>query len=304
MEFTVPLDSPFNLDYTLDSGQAFRWRRIGEWWYGVVSGGVLKVRQEGDAIRCVSGTDLLGSAFVREYFRLDEDLDHVLAAISKDDTITQAIERFYGLRLMRQDRWECLASFVLATNANIPRIQKMVSDVSAGYGRRIEFEGNDFYAFPSPGDLADASLSDLRGCGLGYRAPFLRKVAKSVAQGKVDFERVGSLPYEEALDLLQSELLGEKLLLGVGPKVADCVLLYSFEKDEAFPIDVWISRAISRWYPELLSPSFRARLKKDGKAKLTPGDYARVSSSVRRYFGNYAGYAQQYLFVAARESEG
>jgi N-glycosylase/DNA lyase len=267
-----------------------------------VSGGVLKVRQEGEAIRCVSSSDDIDSAFVSSYFRLDEDLDHMLASISKDDTITKAIERFYGLRLIRQDRWECLASFVLATNANIPRIQKMVSDISTRYGRKIEFEGQDFYAFPSSGDLADAPVANLRACGLGYRAPFLKKVAKSVAQGRIDFERIASLPYEDALRLLQSELLGEKLLLGVGPKVADCVLLYSFGKDEAFPIDVWIARAIARWYPDLLSPSFRARLKKDEKAKLSPGDYARVSGSVRRNFGRYAGYAQQYLFVAARES--
>jgi N-glycosylase/DNA lyase len=302
MEFTVPLDSPFNLDYTLDSGQVFRWRRTGEWWCGVVSGGVLKVRQEGEAIRCVSSSDDIDSAFVSSYFRLDEDLDHMLATISKDETITKAIERFYGLRLIRQDRWECLASFVLATNTNIPRIQKMVSDISTMYGRKIVFEGEDFYAFPSPGDLADASIASLRAYGLGYRAPFLKKVAKSVAQGRIDFERIANLPYEDALRLLQSELLGEKLLLGVGPKVADCVLLYSFGKDEAFPIDVWIARAIARWYPHLLSTSFRARLKKDEKAKLSPGDYARVSGSVRRNFGRYAGYAQQYLFVAARES--
>ena len=302
MDFALPLSSPFNLDYTLDSGQVFRWRRKAEWWYGVVSGGVIKLKQEGEMIMGSSSNDQLGAAYVSSYFRLDDDLDHILAGVSKDAVITKAVERFYGLRLIRQDRWECLASFVLATNANIPRIQKMVSELSARYGREVWFEGEVYHAFPSPGDLADATVAGLRGCGLGYRAPFLKKVAKSVAQGKVDFQKVASLPYEDSRRLLTSELFGEKVLLGVGPKVADCVLLYAFGKDEAFPIDVWIARAVSDSYPELLSPSFRKRLHRDEKAKLSPKDYSAVSQSVRRYFGEYAGYAQQYLFMAVRES--
>ena len=302
MEFNIPLDSPFSLEYTLDSGQVFRWRRTGEWWTGVVQGGALKVRQEGDTLRCVASSDRLDSAFLASYFRLEEGLEDVLADIGKDKTITAAIERYYGLRLISQDRWECLASFVLATNANIPRIQKMVSEVSSRYGRAFDFEGEPQHAFPAPADLADATVSDLRGCGLGYRAAFLKKVATSVARGQVDFEEVASLPYTEARRLLLSELFGEKLLLGVGPKVADCVLLYSFGKDEAFPIDVWVARAISNSYPQLLSAALRSRLRKDGRAKLSAGEYSKVSDSVRAYFGRYAGYAQQYLFMAARET--
>ncbi|HKT22519.1 MAG TPA: DNA glycosylase [Nitrososphaerales archaeon] len=301
MEFTIPLDVPFNLDYTLDSGQVFRWRRKGEWWCGVVAGGALKVRQEAETLRCVTSSDLIDSSFVSSYFRLDEDLEGLLATITKDETVTDAVERFYGLRLIRQERWECLGSFVLATNANIPRIQKMVSEVCAKYGRAFEFEGDAYYAFPAAGDIAEAPIADLRAIGLGYRAAFLKRVASSVARGDVDFERVASLPYEESRRLLLSEIFGEKILLGVGPKVADCVLLYSFGKDEAFPIDVWIARVLSKSYPRLLSSVLRSRLRRDGKAKLSQGDYSRVSASVRKYFGKYAGYAQQYLFMAARE---
>jgi N-glycosylase/DNA lyase len=302
MEFSIPLDAPFSLDYTLDSGQVFRWRRVGEWWHGVVSGGALKVRQEGDVLKCVSSSEMINSSFVSSYFRLDDDLEGLLATITKDEAITDAVERFYGLRLVRQDRWECLASFVLATNANIPRIQKMVSEVSTKYGREFEFEGEAHHAFPSPGDLAEASVADLRALGLGYRAAFLKRVASSVARGRVDFEKVASLPYEESRRLLLRELFGEKVLLGVGPKVADCVLLYSFDKDEAFPIDVWVARVVSKSYPRLLSSPLRSRLRGEGKAKLSPGEYAKVSASLRGYFGRYAGYAQQYLFMAARES--
>jgi N-glycosylase/DNA lyase len=301
MEFAVALTSPFSLDYTLESGQVFRWTRKGEWWYGVVHGSMLKVRQEGDTLRCSSGSDHLDRSFVTSYFRLDEDLKHVLATLSKDEVITRAVQKLYGLRLARQDTWECLASFVLATNANIPRITKMVSGICAKYGNQFEFEGDMYNAFPSPETLAGASVGDLTSCGLGYRAPFLKHVSNSVAEGKVDFAALDSMKYDEARNVLLKELLGEKLLLGVGPKVADCVLLYSCGKDQAFPIDVWIARVLAKSYPRLLGQTLRRKYARDPKVKLSPTDYVKISERARSYFGPYAGYAQQYLYMAARE---
>ncbi|HEV2225254.1 MAG TPA: DNA glycosylase [Nitrososphaerales archaeon] len=301
MEFNVPLDTPFSLEYTIESGQLFRWERMGEWWFGIVAGSGIKVRQEGDALRCYSSSDFLDSNFVTNYFRLDEDLDHILASMAKDEIITKAIEKFYGLRLVRQDPWECLGSFVLATNANIPRIKKMVSSVCSRYGEPIQFEGVTYHGFPSPETLSRASVSGLRALGLGYRAPFLKKVAKSVAGGRVDLNSVRNLSYEKSQELLLKELFGEKLLLGVGPKVADCVLLYSLGMDEAFPIDVWIARIIAKSYPNLLPKSLLSRLDENAKLRLSIEEYRRVSNSVRSHFGTYAGYAQQYLYMAARE---
>ena len=301
MEFTVAFRSPFSLEYTLESGQLFRWERRGEWWYGVAGPWALKVKQEGEVLRCSSSSDLADSGFVTRYFRLDEDLNHVLATISKDRVITSAVQKFYGLRLVRQETWECLASFVLATNANIPRIRKMVAAICERYGRVSLFEGEPFHEFPSPEALASSSAADLGRCGLGYRAPFLKKVATSVARGKIDFAKVEYLGYEEARSELLSEFSGEKLLLGVGPKVADCVLLFSCGKDEAFPIDVWVARALVRSYPRMLGPSIRSRLSRGGK--LTRRDYETISGAARRRFGKYAGYAQQYLYMAAREAE-
>jgi N-glycosylase/DNA lyase len=302
MEFTIGLESPFSLEYTLESGQAFRWQNRGEWRYGVVSGGVLKVKQEGDSLRCVSGSDLLDGGFVRRYFRLDVELEKVLSSIMKDETITLAVQTFYGLRLIRQERWECLASFILATNSNIPRIKKMVQAICARFGEPLQFEGIEYRAFPRPEVLSEASLPDLRACGLGYRAPFLKHVAASVEEGRVDFSELSLLDYEEARRALVKDLLGEKLLPGVGPKVADCVLLYSYDKDEAFPIDVWIAREIVKSYPTLLDPSLRMKLAPERRAKIGRGDYDRISSEVRSYFGPYAGYAQQYLFMMARSA--
>jgi N-glycosylase/DNA lyase len=267
----------------------------------VVRGSVLKLRQEGDLLHCSAGSDRLDSSYVARYFKLDEDLGHILATLSKDEAINRVIEKYYGLRIVSQDPWECLASFVLATNANIPRIKKMVSAICAKYGEPFEFEGDTYAAFPTPGALADASEADLQECGLGYRAPFLKRVATSVAEGKVDFARLASLGYDESKDLLMMELLGQKMLLGVGPKVADCVLLYSCGRDDAFPIDVWMVKVLTKTYPRLLDPTLRRKLESKGKGKLSPSEYDRLSKRVRSYFGRYAGYAQQYLYAAARE---
>ena len=261
----------------------------------------MKLRQEGEVLRCGSGSDYVDSSFVAGYFRLGEDLEHILATLTKDEVVTRAVQKLYGLRLVNQDRWECLASFVLATNANIPRISKMVSGISERYGEAFDFEGGTYKTFPRPEALADASMSDLKACGLGYRSAFLRRVAASVTEGKVDFSALDSMNYAEAKEVLLTELLGEKVLLGVGPKVADCVLLYSCGKDEAFPMDVWIMKVLATSYPRLLDPGMRRRYARGEKVKLSPGDYNRVSERVRSYFGPYAGYAQQYLYMAARE---
>lgn len=304
MEYTISLDSPFSLEYTLESGQLFRWERRGEWWLGVVPGGVLWMKQEGYLLRCRASSERLGSEFITRYFRLDVDLNHILATLSKDERVSRAVEKFYGLRIVRQDVWECLASFVLATNANIPRIKKMVSAICLRYGGELECEGEKYSAFPSADVLAAAGARDLLACGLGYRAPFLKRVAVTVSEGKVDLAALGSLDYPESRKLLMTELLGQKLLLGVGPKVADCVLLYACGKDEAFPIDVWIAKVLAASYPALLGPALKRRYAAVGKVKLSPSDYDRISARVRAYFGKYAGYAQQYLFMAARsESE-
>jgi N-glycosylase/DNA lyase len=302
MEYSIALDSPFNLDYTLESGQVFRWERRGDWWRGMVSGGVLSLRQEGDSLRCATSSEALGSEFVRSYFRLEEDFEGVLASFSRDKMITRSVQKFYGLRLIRQERWECLASFLLATNANIPRIKKMVSSICEKYGEPFEFEGEVGHVFPWPGALATATIADLKSCGLGYRGAFLKHVAGAIDQGRINFGELASLGYSEARRDLLAKLFGEKVLLGVGPKVADCVLLYSLGQDSAFPIDVWIARELARSYPRLFARDLRRKLSVEGKARLTLRDYDRVSESARKHFGSYAGYAQQYLYMAARSA--
>ena len=306
MEFTLNIANVrFNLDHTLDSGQAFRWAQKGNWWHGVLPDGALKVRQEEGSIFCVTDSKLITPGSVHRYFRLEDDLERIYSNIMKDDHITEAIQRYYGLRLIEQDVWECLISFVIATNTNIPRIKLMISRLCERFGKTQTFEGASVPLFPRPELLAEASNDELASCGLGYRARFVKSVAKKVASGSVDLEELRLLDYERARDVLVERLLGEKTFLGIGRKAADCVLLFSCGKDSAFPIDVWMARVLARFYPRLFDEDTIGRLSShvSSEAKLSGGAYEAIASAMREYFGEYAGYAQQYLFHDARKSK-
>jgi N-glycosylase/DNA lyase len=305
VDFTLNLASvPFDLGHTLDSGQVFRWVQKGEWWYGVVADGVLMVKQEGESLVCSTSSDLLNQQFVRSYFRLDDDLERIYSKIMKDSHVTEAIQRYYGLRLIKQDVWECLVSFVIATNANIPRIKLMISKVCEKFGEETDFEGNQHRLFPKPDSLGAASIDELTECGLGYRARFVKSVAEKVSARSVYPEELMFLDYERARDMLIEKVLGEKTLLGIGRKAADCVLLFSCGKDNSFPIDVWMARVLAEYYPRLFDAAMLERLKShvSKKAKLSSAGYERISAAMRDYFGEYAGYAQQYLFHRARNT--
>ncbi len=303
MEFTLNLTgSPFNLPSTLESGQVFRWQKREEWWYGMLGRGVLKVKQEQDSLSCVTSTDEIDRTLLHEYFGLDDDLSVILSSITKDQTMMEAAERFYGLRLLRQPFWECLLSFTIATNINIPRIAKTISSLCEKFGEDVEFEGTHYKLFPRPEALALADSSDLAKCGLGYRTKFVKHVAQAIYEERVDLSELKIQSYERARDLLTGKVFGRKSLLGIGPKVADCVLLFSCGKFDAFPIDVWIARALAQYYPSILESSLiqKLKLKADRHATLSAGDYNLISTAARRFFGNYAGYAQQYLYMLAR----
>jgi N-glycosylase/DNA lyase len=306
-QFTINTEGvPFNLRYTLDSGQAFRWSEKGEWWYGVLGTGVVKLKQEGAALVCVSSSDALNSHVLFNYLGLEEDLEHILSSIMKDGNITEAVQTFYGLRLIKQDIWECLLSFAIATNSNIPRIRGMISNLCQRLGEPVEFEGARYSLFPSPERVAEAGLTDLVECGLGYRARFVKGIAEAVRDGRRNLDELRLHDYSQARELLMEELLGKKTLMGIGPKVADCVLLFSCNKDSAFPIDVWIARVLARSYPHLFDDSLKEKLasKVSGKTSLSEATYDRLAACARAYFGEFAGYAQQYLFHHERMEEG
>ena len=254
----------FNLDHTLDSGQVFRWRKEGEWWRGVVKDRYIQLRQDGDRLE-VKGTS---EDMIAHYFRFDDDLEEIYAEISRDECIASIIDRFRGLRLIRQDIWECSASYLLATYSNVPRIKKMIDSLCRTYGREIE---NGVFAFPTPQEILEGE-ADIACCRLGYRADCLRNYAGMVYSGEFDLYELATKDYQGAVEYL-------KRVKGIGSKVADCIALFSLDHLEACPVDVRIARAMREIYG-------------------VTGQYDKVAGFARRHFGRFAGYAQEYLYIA------
>jgi N-glycosylase/DNA lyase len=199
----------------------------------------------------------------------------------------KAIQEFSGLRILRQDPWECLVSYICATYKSIPAIKNMIQRLCAKFGDETRFEGYSYHFFPTPATLTKATAAELEQCGLGYRAKYVAETAKMVHENCVDFGRLRSMQYEQA----REELLR---FPGVGRKVADCVLLFSLGKLEAFPVDVWMQRAILRHYAEHLPRELVTKMKRD--KPLGNVDHERLGQFGRSYFGECAGYAQEYLY--------
>ena len=244
---------------------------------------VFKIRQCGAELEF----DGVSGEFVRCYFGLNDDLEQISRCIGKDDYIRQALRRFEGLRIVRQLPWECLISFICATYKSIAAIELMLSKLSRKFGEKKTFDGLDFYTFPTVGKLAFASENALRECGLGYRAKYVQATAKKIYEEKIDLERLKSLPYLEARKTLVE-------FPGVGLKVADCVLLFSLEKMEAFPVDVWVKRVILNHYASQFPEALVKKL--SSHDSLSNSEYEKLNAFGRSYFGKYAGYAQEYLY--------
>jgi len=281
------LVTPFSLEHTLRCGQSFRWRKLGDWWYGVVDEKVVKIRQINDELRFQTFPEEMDTDFVKNYFRLDDNLPHILSRISRDKHIRRAIQRFSGLRIIRQQPWECLISYICATYKNIPTIKETILNLSKRFGTKITFDGYDFYTFPKPSNLANANVEELRECKLGFRAKRVLKTSRTIHKEKLDLKTLRKTGYEHARNQLLS-------LPGVGQKVADCVLLFSLDKLKAFPVDVWMKRIILKYYSSHFEPLFTEKIR--NKRSLTPREYREISLFGQRYFGRYAGYAQEYLF--------
>lgn len=207
------------------------------------------------------------------FLGLDEPLCGIEATLGADRVLRRLLPHTSGIAILRQDAWECLLSFVISTFNNIPKIELSLRRLTDRFGS----SGPDgARSLPRPEALARASLPDLRACVLGYRAPYVAAVARAVASGDFELDHLASLPYDEARRLLLT-------LSGVGEKVADCVLLYVYGKREAFPVDVWVKRAVERWY-------FGSRVVPE----------RRIREFAQRRFGPLAGYAQQHLFYGVR----
>ncbi len=267
---SLKLTVPFNLDLSVSCGQSFRWRKIGEFWYAPVGDAVWLVMPEGDVILY----DGASEADLIRYFGLDVPLDDILSDVDRDDLIHSAVSSCRGLRLHRQPTFECLISYICATCANIPGIQMRIENLAKTYGHPLEMDGMTFYTFPNPKDLACESPENIRLCKVGYRDKYICGASAYAAENPDWADEIFSMDYKDAKRKLMS-------LPGVGPKVADCVLLFAFEKYEAVPIDVWMERI------------FRTRYIGSEK-KLS---YEKAAGYAREHFGKYAGYAQEYLFA-------
>ncbi|WAC05599.1 MAG: DNA glycosylase [Methanoregula sp.] len=274
-------DEPFSLDLTLSCGQAFRWeQRPDGWWYGVVGNRVIKIRQGKTALTYEGAPP----HFIRHYFSLDTDLNAITSSFDRDPFIHEAISNCKGLRLLRQPAWECLISYICATNSNIPMIKRRIANIAQSFGTPLEFEGKTYHAFPDHASLASACAPDLSECKLGYRSPYVLDTACDIEDERVWYDSIASLSYEPARLALMK-------LQGVGPKAADCILLFAFQKYEAFPVDVWIRRIMRDNYIKTLS----------NDSSLTGWEYDTIRRFAQKHFGKYCGYAQEYLY-AARDS--
>ena len=274
---------PLSLDFTLGCGQAFRWNKHGEWWYGVVREEVFKIRQIDNKLEFENAD----ADFIKKYFGLHDDLPEIFSQITKDKHIKAAVKNFNGLRILRQDPWECLISYICATYKNIPAIRQMLFNLSKRFGNKIVFDGIDFYTFPTPAKLREVHRKELVECGLGYRSRYISETANMIRENDYDFENLRKMSYKKA----KKELF---TFPGVGLKVADCVLLFSLGKLEAFPVDIWIKRVILKYYASYLPCEFVMKIY--SKNSLTNSEYERLNSFGRKYFENYAGYAQEYLY--------
>ena len=256
------MDIDISLDATLGCGQAHRWVRKDGRWEGVLYGKVVTMEQRGGRIICEGTGD---RRMISEYLRCGDDLDEIYAEISRDPFVRTLADACPGLRILKQDPWECIATYVIATNANVRRIGAMVENLCRTYGRNI---GGRF-SFPDAKDIA-SKTERLDGCRLGYRTERVAELAEKVADGVMVPGDLTGMGYEECSNEL-------KKINGVGDKVADCISLFAYGHLNAFPVDARISRVMRDRY---------------GIA----GSCRRVSSFARRHFGRYAGYAQELLY--------
>lgn len=269
----------FNPVHTFMCGQCFRWDESDGGFIGIAHGRAVLVKQtENGDVEIYNTTKKDFDGIWCDYFDFNTDYGAIKNTLSSDDSLKKAIKFGGGIRILNQEPFECLISFIISTQNSIPRIKKIIAKMSELFGEKIEFNGKTYYAFPTCEALAQLNESDLAPLKVGYRAEYILDASKKVKNGEVDLNSL----FDTDIQGARKELLKIK---GVGPKVADCVLLFSLKKHGAFPIDVWIGRIMRSLY-----------LGENATMK----EILKFSSEK---FSDYAGFAQQYLFYYARENK-
>lgn len=264
--------------HIFECGQCFRWNKEEDGSFtGVAHDRILNVKKEGDKV-IFSNTNLKDfNSIWYDYFDLGRDYGEIKAVLSKDPILNEAVKFGSGIRILNQDTFEILISFITSANNQIPRIKKSIEMMSEKYGSFIgEYKGRKYYSFPEARTIARLREEELETCKVGFRAKYITNAARIVADKQMNIYNLANVSTEDARKNLM-------LFSGVGPKVSDCIMLFSLKKHDAFPIDVWVKRVMEHFY-----------LKEDTKLK-------DIQAYAQDKFGEYAGFAQQYLFYYARE---
>jgi N-glycosylase/DNA lyase len=289
---------------TINSGQVFLWENHDNAWYGIDGDRILKItiheKKETEIynkrkyIYDLENTEIEYNSFPEcknwnyHFFRLYDDQSIINKVLSKDPIISNIYKKYNGLRLTRQDPFQCIISFVCASNTNIKRIRYMLKNITRKFGKKVNYDNLSLNLFPNVNELSDASIEELVECGLGYRSKFVKSISNHI-KNSLDLNSLKNMTYSEAkLELTK--------LFGIGNKIADCVLLFSLEKTEAFPIDIWIYRALFQHYEWMFKDNNLIK-----SNKLPENRYKLIHKKIDEYFGNYSGYVQQYLYYDIRE---
>ena len=283
-KYILEKQESFNLKHIFECGQCFRWNKLEDNSYiGVIKDAVINVKEENGKF-IFTGSTINGNLkeIIRYYFDLDTNYTEYKKILSNiDNYLKESIKFGSGIRILRQDLWECIISFIISANNNIPRIKKIIEKLSKEYGKKIEFNGNTYYFFPTPEELSKASVEDLRNLGLGFRDKRIYNTTKMIIENEVNLNSIKSMKKKKKM---RNELLK---LDGVGPKVADCILLFALKRIDVFPIDVWVRRVMNDLYIHNIN-----------EEKVNKKELQKLAEDK---FGNLQGIAQQYLFYWKRE---
>ena len=285
-EYILENCDSFELEHIFECGQCFRWNKMQDNTYvGVIKNGVLKVKKENNKIIFNGMLDKDIKEIVTFYFDLDRDYTKIKETLSiLDKNLKESIKYGEGIRILNQDLWEMIISFIISANNNIPRIKGIIERLSKSYGNEIKWNGESYYTFPTVEQLKDVTVEQYRTLGLGFRDIRLYETTHMILEKQVDLENIKK---EKDTLKIREQLLG---LSGVGPKVADCILLFStLKRLEVFPIDVWVRRVMNDLYIKNLDEN------KVNKKE--------IEDLAHRKFGSLAGLAQQYLFYWRRNEQ-
>ena len=275
----------FELKHIFDCGQCFRWNEEEDGSYtGVIKQGILNVKKENGLITFEGMLDGNIKEIVIDYFDLNNNYEEIKNKLSKiDDNMKKSIEYGYGIRILNQDLFECIISFIISANNNIPRIKGIIERLSKKCSRRVIYNEKEYYLFPSVSELSKLSVEDLRSLGLGFRDIRVFNTCRKIKEKVIDLDKLKEMKNS---DEIREELLK---LDGVGPKVADCIMLFSLKRYDVFPIDVWVRRVMNDLY-----------IHNENEEKVNKKEILKIANEL---YGNICGLAQQYLFYYRREND-